>query len=239
VEQTLDRSVLRLAQTPQGAGRRMLIDAFASRGPGPWTDEAALLESAGHLVVAVEGDPENIKITTGADFDRARRALGDAVDLRVGTGFDIHRIDATRPLILGGVLFDGEPGLAGHSDADVVFHAAMDAVLGAAGAGDIGQHFPPGDERWAGADSAVLAQTVVREISNAGFRIVNLDLTLLAERPKIGPRVAQMRARLAQAFGVAEDRIGLKATTLERIGALGRHEGIACQAVALLSRISS
>ncbi len=235
IETTLNRSFLRLAQTPQGANRAQLIDALAVAGASASTDEAAALAAAGHPVVTVAGEAANIKITTAADFDRVRRALEADVDLRVGTGFDIHRIDPSRPLVLGGVRFEGEAGLAGHSDADVVLHAAMDAVLGAAGAGDIGKLFPPEDDRWAGADSLKLAGTVLRTVNEAGFRIVNLDLTLLAERPKIGPRADEMRANVAGAFALDPDRVGIKATTLERLGALGRREGIACQAVALLA----
>jgi len=232
---TLDRETLRLAQTPQGASRRELSAVLEGRGGDSWTDEAAAMESAGHTVVAVEGDARNVKITTARDFERIREEF-EGMDLRVGTGFDIHRTDPSRPLVLGGVRFEGEAGLAGHSDADVVLHAAMDAVLGAAGAGDIGRHFPPDDERWAGADSFELAGRVQGIVSAIGFGVVNLDIMVLAERPKIGPRVEEMRARIATAFDVAVDRVGLKATTLEGLGSLGRHEGLACQAVALLVR---
>jgi len=239
VEATLDRSALRLAQTPQGANKAHLIDALAAAGANASTDEAAALAAAGHRVVTVEGEATNIKITTAVDFADVRRELEGDVDLRVGTGFDIHRIDPSRPLMLGGVRFEGEAGLAGHSDADVVLHAAMDAVLGAAGAGDIGKLFPPDDDRWAGADSLKLAETVLKTVNESGFRIVNLDLMLLAERPKIGPRADEMRARVAGAFALDPDRVGIKATTLERLGSLGRHEGIACQAVALLTRSGS
>jgi 2-C-methyl-D-erythritol 4-phosphate cytidylyltransferase/2-C-methyl-D-erythritol 2,4-cyclodiphosphate synthase len=235
IEATLDRSALRLAQTPQGADKARLIEALAVAGANARTDEAAALEALGHPVATVEGEAANIKITTAADFEDVRRGLEGDVDLRVGTGFDIHRIDPSRPLVLAGVRFEGEPGLAGHSDADVVLHAAMDAVLGAAGVGDIGRLFPPDEDRWAGADSLKLAAIVLRTVNTAGFRIVNLDLTVLAERPKIGPRSAEMRARVAGAFELEPTRVGLKATTLERLGSLGRHEGIACQAVALLA----
>ena len=158
------------------------------------------------------------------------------MDLRVGNGFDIHRVDASRPLVLGGVHFEGEAGLEGHSDADVVLHAAMDAVLGAAGQGDIGQWFPPSDDQWKGADSWQLSRRVLEIVREQGFSIVNLDLMVLAEKPKIGPRLEAMKQRIADAFEVATDRVGLKATTLETLGALGRHEGIACQAVVLLRR---
>ena len=236
IEATLDRSTLRLAQTPQGAARQPLIAALKAVAGNTPTDEAAALEAMGHRVVMVEGEAANIKITTAADFDRVRRGLEGDVDLRVGTGFDIHRIDAARPLVLGGVRFEDEPGLAGHSDADVVLHAAMDAVLGAAAAGDIGKLFPPDDDRWAGADSVELAAKVLQTVTGAGFKVVNLDIMLLAERPKIGSRADEMRRRVAAAFAIDPARVGLKATTLERLGSLGRHEGIACQAVALLAR---
>jgi len=239
VEATLDRSVLRLAQTPQGAEKKRLIESLEAAMADSPTDEAAALEASGHHVATVEGESANIKITSAEDFATVRRRLEGSVDLRVGTGFDVHRVDPSRPLVLGGVLFENEPGLQGHSDADVVLHAAMDALLGAAGAGDIGMLFPPDDDRWAGADSTKLAEIVLQTIQADGFRIVNLDLMLLAERPKIGPRSAQMRARVAAAFDLDTSRVGLKATTLERLGSLGRHEGIACQAVALLSRDGS
>jgi 2-C-methyl-D-erythritol 2,4-cyclodiphosphate synthase len=138
--------------------------------------------------------------------------------------------------VLGGVRFPDEPGLAGHSDADVVLHAAMDALLGAAALGDIGTLFPPDDPSFAGADSTVLAREVARRVREAGWSTLNVDLTVLAERPKIKPRSDEMRSAVAECLGLARDRVGLKATTLEGLGALGRREGIACQAVALLRR---
>ena len=235
---TLDRASLRLAQTPQGARRALLLDALrkAAAGGIDVTDEAQALERAGFPVAAVAGDPGNVKITTPRDRDEAeRRISGEAHDLlRIGHGYDIHRFGGGRPLILGGVLFDGEPGLSGHSDADVVLHAAMDAVLGAAGLPDIGHRFPPGDPRFAGASSSVLAREVVAEVTFRGCAVVNLDLTLLAERPRIGPRVEAMRSAVAACFGIPAARVGLKATTHEGLGALGRGEGIACHAIALL-----
>ena len=237
VRGTVPREGLRLAQTPQGARRDWLERALAlAREDGVVvTDEAAALEHAGHQVVAVAGDAVNRKITTTEDLASARRRYFPAAQaLRVGSGFDIHRIDASRPLILGGVPFNGEPGLAGHSDADVVLHAAMDAVLGAAGLGDIGLHFPPEDSRWSGADSTDLARRVAGLVEDRGWRIVNLDLTLLAEAPKIRGHLDRMRAAIGACLGLDAERVGLKATTLERLGALGRREGMACQAVALL-----
>ena len=149
-------------------------------------------------------------------------------------GFDVHRFGGEGPLVLGGVVFEGEEGLDGHSDADVVLHAAMDALLGAAALGDIGVHFPPEDERFRGAASTGLAEQVARLVRERGYEIVNLDLTLLAERPKIKARADEMRVAIARSFGIDPDRVGLKATTAEKMGALGRGEGIACQAACLL-----
>jgi 2-C-methyl-D-erythritol 2,4-cyclodiphosphate synthase len=191
-------------------------------------------------VAVVAGDAANRKITSAEDLDDARRRLaGDETGLRIGSGFDVHRFGEGRRLMLGGIEFPGEEGLEGHSDADVVLHAVMDALLGAAGMGDIGVLFPPEDQQFAGADSRVLARQVSRAIAQRGCRVINVDLTVLAERPKIRSRVEEMRAAIADAIEVQPDRIGIKATTLERLGALGRGEGIACQAVALLSRSES
>jgi 2-C-methyl-D-erythritol 4-phosphate cytidylyltransferase/2-C-methyl-D-erythritol 2,4-cyclodiphosphate synthase len=237
VERTVDRSVLRLAQTPQGARRDWLLKALgaALEAGVDVTDESAALERAGHRVFVVPGDPANRKITSPADLEEARRTLQTMKgSYRVGSGFDVHRFQAGRELMLGGVHFESEKGLAGHSDADVVLHAAMDALLGAAGLGDIGVLFPPDDPRWEGADSSLLAGRVAERIRSRGFVIVNLDLTVLAEWPRIGPHAERMRKSIAEAFGIDPGRIGLKATTLEGIGPLGREEGIACQAVALL-----
>jgi 2-C-methyl-D-erythritol 4-phosphate cytidylyltransferase/2-C-methyl-D-erythritol 2,4-cyclodiphosphate synthase len=238
VEGTVDRAGLRLAQTPQGARRDWLLEALqqALAAGQAVTDESAALERAGRRVVVVEGDPANRKITSAADLEEARSKMSATKgDFRVGSGFDIHRFQSGRKLLLGGVHLEGETGLAGHSDADVVLHAAMDALLGAAGLPDVGTLFPPHDPQWEGADSARLAATVVERARAKGFEIVNLDLTILAEKPLIGPHVDRMRMSIADCLGLDPDRIGLKATTLEGLGALGRREGIACQAVALLS----
>jgi 2-C-methyl-D-erythritol 4-phosphate cytidylyltransferase/2-C-methyl-D-erythritol 2,4-cyclodiphosphate synthase len=239
VGETLAREELRLAQTPQGARTDWLREALdtMSKDGTEVTDESAALERAGHRVAVVPGDSANRKITSAADLDDAsRRLAGDDTGLRVGSGFDVHRFGEGRRLMLGGIEFPGEPGLEGHSDADVVLHAVMDALLGAAGMGDIGVLFPPEDQQFAGADSRVLARQVARAVADKGCRVVNVDLTVLAERPKIRSRVSEMRSAIADAIEVAPDRIGIKATTLERLGSLGRGEGIACQAVALISR---
>jgi 2-C-methyl-D-erythritol 4-phosphate cytidylyltransferase/2-C-methyl-D-erythritol 2,4-cyclodiphosphate synthase len=234
VVKTLDRRLIRLAQTPQGSRTDWLVEALG-RKPD-LTDEAAALERLGYPVRVVEGDPGNLKITTPEDLEEARKMLTSETGIRVGFGFDVHPFEKGRTLVLGGVVFDGEAGLAGHSDADVVLHAAMDAVLGAAALGDIGCLFPPEDPQFAGASSVELAGDVVRRVADAGWEIVNLDVTLLAERPKIRPHHDRMRNAIADSFGLTADRVGLKATTLEKLGALGRSEGIACQAVALVHR---
>jgi 2-C-methyl-D-erythritol 4-phosphate cytidylyltransferase/2-C-methyl-D-erythritol 2,4-cyclodiphosphate synthase len=236
---TLPRGPLRLAQTPQGARTDWLIEALdaAAEAGAEVTDEGQALERAGRRVKLVEGEAGNRKITTEDDLREVARRLDPVpAALRVGTGYDVHPFADGRALVLGGVAFPGERGLAGHSDADVVLHAAMDAVLGAAGLPDIGAHFPNDDPALRGADSRALASAVAAKVRAAGFAIVNVDVTVLAERPRIGPKVPEMRAAIARAFGLAIERVGVKATTLEGLGSLGRGEGIACQAVALVAQ---
>lgn len=238
VLRTVARGTLRLAQTPQGARADWLgeaLDRAFREGVEP-TDEAAALERAGRRVRLVAGDPGNLKITDAVDLEEARRRAAAPPEWRVGTGFDVHRFAPGRRLVLGGVELSGEEGLAGHSDADVVLHAAMDALLGAAGLPDIGVHFPPDDPAWEGADSRILAARVAELVRTSGFEPVNLDLTVLCERPRLRPHVPAMRHATAEAFGMEAARVGIKATTLEGLGSLGRGEGIACQASALVRR---
>ena len=154
--------------------------------------------------------------------------------MRVGIGYDIHRFEAGRPLVLGGVEFPGEAGLAGHSDADVLLHAVIDALLGAAGLGDIGQHFPPDDPAYAGASSLDLLSRTRELVHSAGFRVESLDATVIAEKPRLAPHAGTMRERIAGALDIATTRVNVKATTNEGLGAIGRGEGIAAMAVALL-----
>jgi 2-C-methyl-D-erythritol 2,4-cyclodiphosphate synthase len=154
--------------------------------------------------------------------------------MRIGQGFDVHPFEAGRPLILGGVHFEGETGLAGHSDGDVLTHAVIDALLGAAALGDIGGLFPSDNDRLRGADSLQLLGAVVAKVAAAGFKVVNVDATVVAERPRIAPRAAEMRERLAGAIGITAGCVSVKATTTDRLGALGRGEGIGASAVALL-----
>jgi 2-C-methyl-D-erythritol 4-phosphate cytidylyltransferase / 2-C-methyl-D-erythritol 2,4-cyclodiphosphate synthase len=242
VAATLDRRMLWLAQTPQGFRRDLLLAAYASAGPEAAlaTDDAALVERMGAPVTLVPGEPGNFKITGPEDVARAR-ALSDAgggsepPPFVVGVGYDTHRFAAGRTLVLGGVEFEGD-GLLGHSDADAAAHAIGDAVLGAAGLGDLGRHFPDSDPRWKGVSSLALLREIVRLAGERGLRVANADVTLAARRPQIAPRAEEMRARLAEALGVRPEQVNVKATTGEGMGFVGRGEGIAAHAVALLWR---
>jgi 2-C-methyl-D-erythritol 2,4-cyclodiphosphate synthase len=156
--------------------------------------------------------------------------------MRVGIGYDSHRVDPDRRLVLGGVVIEGATGLAGHSDADAIAHAVIDAILGAAALGDIGTHFPPSDERWRDADSIVLLQSAVMLLAEENFQVVNVDVTVVCERPRIGPHAVAMRRRLAAAIGIALENVSVKAKSNEGLGWIGRGEGIAAVAVALVDR---
>ncbi|HEY8394498.1 MAG TPA: 2-C-methyl-D-erythritol 4-phosphate cytidylyltransferase [Thermaerobacter sp.] len=252
VETTLPREALRAVQTPQGFDFAVLWEAHQAarrRGERGFTDDAAVVERAGRPVVVVAGDPRNLKLTHPADFALARAWLGageepasragggpaEALPVRVGIGYDVHPVATGRKLVLAGVEVPAGFGLQGHSDADVVLHAVMDALLGAAGLPDIGHLFPPSDPRYAGADSRDLLRQVVAEVARAGWTPVQVDVTVVAERPRLAPFVPAMRERLAGELALDPARVGLKATTNEGLGFLGRGEGIAALAVALLA----
>ena len=228
---TVPRDGLFRAQTPQGF-RFPLLLALHRAHPGGATDDAGLLEDAGYAVALVPGDEDNIKLTYAEDLVRLERAMGAAMIPRVGTGFDVHRLEAGRPMVLCGVVVPHEMGLAGYSDADVGIHALCDAIYGALNEGDIGRHFPPGEAAWKDADSARFLQHAAARIADRGGRLVNADVTLICERPKITPHAPAMMDRLAGLLEVDASRISVKATTTERLGFAGRGEGIACQAVA-------
>ena len=232
---TIPRESVFLAQTPQAFRREVLAQAVAlGRGGVQGTDEAALAELAGHPVHIVEGDAENVKITTAADLERARARSRAGVQ-RIGTGYDLHRLVEGRPLIIGGVDIPFDRGALGHSDADVACHAATDAVLGAACLGDIGAHFPDTDPRWKGASSIVLLREAAAMVQRAGYQIENLDVVVVLERPKIAPHLPAIRDGLARAVGVSADRVSVKGKTNEGVDAVGRGEAIAAHAVCLLS----
>lgn len=238
---TMPRDGLWRAQTPQGFRFTEILAAHrAASAELGLTDDAAVAEQAGLAVRLVEGDPANLKVTTPADLERAERWLagGEVMrdeEIRTGTGFDVHRFGPGEGVRLCGVDVPHDFALAGHSDADVGLHALVDAILGALGAGDIGEHFPPSDPEWRGADSALFAAHARELVAGRGGRIVNVDVTLICERPKIGPYRSAMAARLAAVLDIEPERVNVKATTTERLGFAGRGEGIAAQAIASLA----
>jgi 2-C-methyl-D-erythritol 4-phosphate cytidylyltransferase / 2-C-methyl-D-erythritol 2,4-cyclodiphosphate synthase len=229
---TVPREELWLIQTPQGFRRDVLAQAVADgESATEATDEARLVELAGGRVAIVDGDRRNVKITTGDDVTEAKRVYATN---RVGTGYDLHQLVAGRPMVLAGVDLQASKGPLGHSDGDVVCHALTDAVLGAAGAGDIGQLFPNTDPQWknaAGLDLLSRALVVVRE---RGWAVVNADVTVILEQPKVSPHVPEIRRRLAEVLGVAIDAVSVKGKTNEGVDAVGRGEAIASHAVVLL-----
>jgi 2-C-methyl-D-erythritol 4-phosphate cytidylyltransferase/2-C-methyl-D-erythritol 2,4-cyclodiphosphate synthase len=240
VAATLPRDEIYLAQTPQAFRASVLREALAvgARGVAA-TDEAMLAEQAGHAVKIVEGDPRNLKITTPDDLAIAERLLRGSAGvptLRIGNGYDLHVLAAGRPLILGGVTIPFDKGLLGHSDGDAVCHAITDAILGAAGAGDIGRHFPDTDQAWKGANSVSLLATAGGIVRDAGFAIVNVDVVVIAQRPKLLPHVPAMREHIARALEIASDQISVKGKTNEGVDSMGAGESIAVHAVALLAR---
>ena len=236
IEQTVDRNHLWQAQTPQAMQRHLLEHAFASAARQGFigTDEASLVEAAGMPVYLVEGSEQNFKITRPEDLDLAAAILAEKQQMKIGHGFDAHRLVSGRPLILGGVTVNYELGLEGHSDADVVAHALTDAVLGALGAGDIGRHFPDTDPQYKGINSLLLLEKVQQLAREQHLGLSNADITIVCQRPKLAPHLAQMQANLARCCQVPPAVINIKATTTEHMGYTGRGEGIATHAVVLL-----
>lgn len=234
VSATVPRDGLFLAQTPQAFQVEVLSLAMVVVGEGEATDEAMLVEQAGRPVRLVEGDPRNLKITTAEDLRMAESFLSTGAGVRVGQGYDLHRLVADRPLVLAGLTIPSEKGLMGHSDADAVCHAVTDALLGATGLGDIGRHFPDTDPAWKDADSMALLARVVGLVTSAGFAVGNVDVTVIAERPKLAPHADAMRVNLARVLGVDVARVSIKGKTNERVDAVGAGEAIAVHAVALV-----
>jgi 2-C-methyl-D-erythritol 4-phosphate cytidylyltransferase/2-C-methyl-D-erythritol 2,4-cyclodiphosphate synthase len=226
---TVPRDGLYRAQTPQ-AFRFEALHAAHRGGDGTATDDAALLETSGLPVALVPGSEANIKITWPEDLARVEAHLAARLVPRMGTGFDVHRLEAGRPLVLCGVTIPAPFGLAGHSDADVGIHALCDAIYGALAEGDIGRWFPPSEAQWKDADSARFLRHAAGRIAARGGMLANADVTLICERPKIAPHAEAMRARLAALLGVGLGAVSVKATTTERLGFAGRGEGIAAQA---------
>jgi len=230
------RANLRAMQTPQAFRFDLIYDAHrrAERdGRGDFTDDAAIAEWAGWPTHIFPGDPANVKITEMSDLLAAEaRLTAEATDIRIGQGFDVHAFAEGDGVWLGGVKIPHDRALSGHSDADVVLHAIVDALLGAIGDGDIGAHFPPSDEKWRGAPSRLFVEDAARRVRERGGAIANIDATIICEKPKIGPHRDTMRAAIAEMSGVAVDRVAIKATTSEGLGFTGRGEGIACLAIA-------
>lgn len=231
---TQDRAGLWRAQTPQGFRFDAILAAHRAH-PGGAADDVEVARAAGLDVVIVEGDEDNLKITLPGDFARGERLMkGARMDVRVGNGFDVHAFTEGDHVWLCGVKVPHGRALLGHSDADVGMHALTDAIYGALAEGDIGRHFPPSDPQWKGAESHVFLAHAIGLAAARGYRLANADVTLICERPKVGPHAAAMQARLAEILGIAPDRISVKATTSERLGFTGREEGIAAIATATL-----
>ncbi|WP_101066409.1 bifunctional 2-C-methyl-D-erythritol 4-phosphate cytidylyltransferase/2-C-methyl-D-erythritol 2,4-cyclodiphosphate synthase [Roseovarius salinarum] len=232
---TQPREGLFRAQTPQGFHFDAIHAAHAAHD-GAADDDVAVARAAGIDVAIVPGDEANLKITAPGDFARAARILGGQMDIRTGNGFDVHRFGPGDDITLCGVTVPHDRGLKGHSDADVGLHALTDALYGALAEGDIGTHFPPSDPQWKGAESHVFLRHAASLARDTGFEIGNMDVTLICERPKIGPHAAAMRARIAEIAGIDGGRVSVKATTSEGLGFTGRGEGIAAQATVTLVR---
>ena len=230
--EAVDRTGLARVQTPQAFRLGSLTSAYERwSGPSP-TDETTVVRAAGMKVAAVQGDPALEKLTLPGDFEWAEQWLAGRLRPRTGMGFDVHAFAGEGPIMLGGIEVPHSRGLSGHSDADVVLHAITDALLGAAGLGDIGEHFPPSDPRWKGAASSLFLTHAVELLRARGAIIDHLDCTIVAEAPKVGPHRAAMRSHIAAVAGLSVEQVSIKATTTEGLGFAGRGEGIAAQAVA-------
>jgi 2-C-methyl-D-erythritol 4-phosphate cytidylyltransferase/2-C-methyl-D-erythritol 2,4-cyclodiphosphate synthase len=238
VEDTPDRSRLRIAQTPQSFRFDIILEAHrraAKDGRSDFTDDAAIAEWAGLTVATFEGDVANMKLTTPEDFVREEARLASLLgDIRTGTGYDVHAFGEGDHLMICGVRVPHTKGFLAHSDGDVGLHALVDAILGALADGDIGSHFPPSDAKWKGASSDQFLKYAIERVTARSGRVANLEVTMICERPKIGPLRDTMRARIADISGVDISRVAVKATTSERLGFTGREEGIAATASATI-----
>jgi len=228
----VDRRNLLRVQTPQAFHVEDLIYAYEESGLKSATDESSVMLAAGLKVATVEGDPMLEKLTTPLDWDRAEAMLASRFVSRTGLGFDVHAFGGEGPIMMGGVAVPHSRGLQGHSDADVVLHSITDALLGAAGLGDIGEHFPPSDAQWKGAASDIFLCHAAQLVRQEGGLIDHIDVTIIAEEPKVSPHRSAMRERVASILRIGSDQVSIKASTTEGLGFTGRREGIAAQAVA-------
>ncbi len=233
VESTLDRSRIWLMQTPQGFRRELLMKAHLE-AKDDMTDDAGLVEALGEKVHLVKSRPNNIKLTTQEDWAMAELLAG--ASCRIGSGFDAHRLVLGRDLVLCGVKIHYEFGLDGHSDADVALHALCDALLGAAALGDIGRHFPDTDEKYRGISSLILTESTREILEKAGYRPGNVDITIVAQKPKLAPYIEEMRVNVSRALRIPVEDVSVKATTTEKMGYEGRGEGISAQASVIILR---
>lgn len=244
IEATVPRDGLWRAQTPQGFRYKEVFAAHEKYAGENMTDDAALLEAAGLSVRIVPGDENNLKVTTQEDLRRMEELMSPhqsgrtLPDIRTGSGYDVHRIGPGDGVTLCGVNIACDMSLVGHSDADIALHAVTDALLGAIAKGDIGSHFPPSDPQWRGASSDRFLRHAVELMRTDGYALGNIDLTIICERPKVGPHRDTMRAKLAEICGIAVERVSVKATTTERLGFTGRGEGIAAEAVVTVIGLS-
>jgi 2-C-methyl-D-erythritol 4-phosphate cytidylyltransferase/2-C-methyl-D-erythritol 2,4-cyclodiphosphate synthase len=235
VGDTVDRRDLWRAQTPQAFRFRDILEAHRRFAGRELTDDAALAEAAGIPVMFVQGSERNFKVTTAEDMERAERMMSGQMEFRTGNGFDVHKLIPGDGVTMCGVRIPCEFALEGHSDADVALHALTDAVLGAISAKDIGAHFPPSDPKWRGAESWKFLDHAAKLVTERGGRITHCDITIICERPKVGPHRDAMVARVAEILKIAADRVSVKATTTEKLGFTGRGEGIAAQATATVA----
>lgn len=237
ITDTVPRDGLWRAQTPQGFGFDALLAAHRSVAGQTLTDDAAVMEAAGHRIALVAGDENNIKVTTPDDLVRMEMIMAEGSNrpsFRIGSGYDVHKLGPGDHVTLCGVVVPHHQSLIGHSDADVALHALTDAIFGAMADGDIGSHFPPTDERWRGAASDRFLAYAAERMRASGWDLENIDVTIICERPKIGPHRESMRSRLAEILEIDRSRISVKATTTEKLGFTGREEGIAAEASVLL-----
>jgi 2-C-methyl-D-erythritol 4-phosphate cytidylyltransferase/2-C-methyl-D-erythritol 2,4-cyclodiphosphate synthase len=232
VAATVDRAGLWRAQTPQGFRYDAIVAAHEAAAGLDLTDDAAVAERAGLEVALVAANDENFKVTNDEDLRRARQLVAGPVDIRTGSGFDVHRFGPGDHVSLCGIKVPHDHGLVGHSDADVGLHAITDALLGAIGAGDIGGHFPPSEPEWKAASSAIFLAHAAALVRGRGGSVLNVDVTLICEAPRIRPHVEAMIGRVAEILEIRPDRVSIKATTTEGLGYTGRGEGIAAQAIA-------
>ena len=232
VGETVSREGLWRAQTPQGFRFAHILAAHREARGLELTDDAAVAERSGLAVRIVQGAETNVKITSTEDLHRAAQRFRGPGELRVGQGFDVHRFEAGDHVTLCGIQVPHTQGLEGHSDADVALHALTDALLGAVGSADIGRHFPPSDPQWKGAPSDLFVRHAAGLIAGLGGTVVNVDITLICERPKVGPHHLAMVEKVTEMLGIEAGRVNVKATTTEGLGFTGRREGIAAQAVA-------